>query len=303
LAYGARSMSNVELGFIPEPLLITMDNILLSRKVSPESIRSRKFDQILASIAEIGLIEPLSVVPEGKGGNQSGRYILLDGHFRLIALQQLNCAEACCLVATDDESYTYNSRVNRLSTVQEHFMLRRAIERGVTPQRLAKALSVDVSQITKKLKLLNGICPEAAELLADRQFSTDISRVLRKMKPTRQVECVELMVSANNITVAYAEAMLVATPAVMLVDGKKPQRLSGVSQEQISKMEREMSNLQVQYKTVEQTYGQDVLHLVLAKGYLAKLLENPAVSRHLKQRQPEIYSEFEVIVQTVSMDQ
>ena len=118
-------MSNVELGFIPEPLLIPMDNILLSRKVSPESIRSRKFDQILASIEEVGLIEPLSVVPEGKGGNQSGRYILLDGHFRLIALQQLNCTEACCLVATDDESYTYNSRVNRLSTVQEHFMLRR----------------------------------------------------------------------------------------------------------------------------------------------------------------------------------
>jgi hypothetical protein len=33
--------------------------------------------------------------------------------------------------------------------------------------------------------------------------------VLRKIKPTRQVECVELMVSANTITVAYAEAMLV----------------------------------------------------------------------------------------------
>src|SRR5450830_1172859 len=295
-------MSNVELGFIPEPLLITMDNILLSRKVSPESIRSRKFDQILASIAEIGLIEPLSVVPEGKGGNQSGRYILLDGHFRLIALQQLNCAEACCLVATDDESYTYNSRVNRLSTVQEHFMLRRAIERGVTPQRLAKALSVDVSQITKKLKLLNGICPEAAELLADRHFATDISRVLRKMKPTRQVECVELMVSANTITVAYAEAMLVATPTEMLVEGKKPAKLTGLTQEQMARMEREMSNLQGQYKAVEQTYGEDILNLVIAKSYLAKLLENKAVARFLKQRQSEMLAEFEMIIKTVSLD-
>jgi len=295
-------MSNVKLGFIPEPLHVPIDHILLSRKVPPESITSRKFEQIRASIEEIGLIEPLSVVPE-PGASQSDRYVLLDGHLRLLALQQLNCTEACCLVATDDESYTYNSRVNRLSTVQEHFMIRRAIERGVTPQRLAKALSVDVSQINKKLRLLNGICPEAAELLADRQFSTEISRVLRKMKPTRQVECVELMVSANNITVAYAEAMLVATPAPMLVDGKKPQRMSGVSQEQISKMEREMSNLQVQYKTVEQTYGEDVLHLVLAKGYLAKLLENEAVSRYLSQRQPEIFSEFEIIVQTVSLDQ
>ena len=293
-------MSKVALGFIPEPLILAIDRILLSRKMPPETVAQRKFIQIRASIEEIGLIEPLSVVPAEKN---SDLYILLDGHVRLLALQQLNCTEVCCLVATDDEAYTYNSRINRLSTIQEHFMLRRAIERGVAPQRLAKALSVDISQIEKKLTLLNGICPEAAELLADRQFSTEIPRVLRKMKPTRQVECVELMVSANNVSVAYAEAMLVATPATMLVDEKKPQRLSGVSQEQIVKMEREMGNLQVQYRNVEQTYGQDVLHLVLAKGYLAKLLENKAVSRYLQQRQPEVYAEFEIIVQTVSIDQ
>jgi hypothetical protein len=79
--------------------------------------------------------------------------------------------------------------------------------------------------------------------------------------------------------------------------------MSGVSQEQISKMEREMGNLQLQYKTVEQTYGQDVLHLVWPKGYLAKLLENKAISNYLRNRQPEVYSEFESIVQTVSIDQ
>lgn len=296
-------MSKIALGFIPEPITIPIDQLLLSRKVSPESITSRKFDQIRSSIEEIGLIEPLSVIKAEKHGGQSELYILLDGHLRLIALQQLNCTDACCLISTDDESYTYNTRVSRLSTIQEHYMIRRAIERGVSPQRLAKALSVDESQISKKLNLLQGICPEAAELLTDRQFSPEISRVLRKMKPTRQVECVELMTSANNLTIAYAEAMLVATPTSMLVEGKKPQRMSGVSQEQISKMEREMGNLQLQYKTVEQTYGQDVLHLVLAKGYLAKLLENKAISNYLRNRQPEVYSEFESIVQTVSIDQ
>jgi len=98
-------------------------------------------------------------------------------------------------------SYTYNNRINRLSTIQEHFMLRRAIERGVSPERIAKALSVDVSSIIKKMTLLDGICAEATELLKDRQFSPEISRVIRKMKPTRQMECVELMVSANNLTV------------------------------------------------------------------------------------------------------
>ena len=46
-----------------------------------------------------------------------------------------------------------------------------------------------------------------------------------------------------------------------------------------------------------------MLHLVVAKGYLAKLLENKAVSDYLKNRQPEVFAEFEAIVQTVSIDQ
>ena len=175
-------------------------------------------------------------------------------------------------------------------------MIRRAIELGVTPERLAKALSVDPRTIERKAVLLEGICPEAAELLKDHQFPTDLSRVLRKMKPTRQLECVELMISANTITINYAEALLVATPSSMLVEGKKPKKLSGLTAEQIAKMEREMSNLQERYKMVEQTYGQDVLNLVLAKGYLAKLLENPAIKRILQQMQPEFLAEFEAIV-------
>ncbi len=292
-------MTNVFLGFDLEPLSLSVDKILPSRKTPAGVLTSRKYMQIRSSIQEVGLIEPLSVRPADL---QTGQHILLDGHIRLMALQELNFGEVPCLVATDDESYTYNSRINRLSTIQEHYMIRRAIQRGVTPERLAKALSVDPRTIERKAALLDGICPEAAEMLKDQQFATDISRVLRKMKPTRQVECVELMVSANTITIAYAEAMLVATPATRLVEGKKPAKLSGLSQEQISKMEREMSNLQGQYKMVEQTYGQDILNLVLAKGYLTKLLENAAVARHLRQRQPEVLAEFEAIVQTVSLD-
>jgi len=255
-------MTKVALGFELQPLTVPVEKILPSRKTPLGVAASKKFMQIRSSIQEIGLIEPLSV---GPADPTTGQHILLDGHIRLMALRELSFGEVQCLVATDDESYTYNSRINRLSTIQEHYMIRRAIQRGVTPERLAKALSVDPRTITRKMTLLEGICPEAAELLKDRHFATDISRVLRKMKPTRQVECVELMVSANTITVAYAEAMLVATPTSMLIEGKKPAKLTGLTQEQMAKMEREMSNLQGQYKMVEQTYGQDVLNLVLAK--------------------------------------
>ncbi|MGM3411059.1 plasmid partitioning protein RepB C-terminal domain-containing protein [Ralstonia holmesii] len=293
-------MTSVTLGFVPEPLAVPLPRILPSRRTPAGLTTTRKFKQILSSIGEVGLIEPLTVTAVDQ---QSGNHILLDGHIRLLALRDLGHDNASCLVATDDEAYTYNNRINRLSTIQEHFMIRRAIERGVSLERLAKALSVDITQIVKKMNLLEGICPEAVELLRDRQFSPEVARAIRKMRPTRQVECVELMIAANNVTVAYAEALLVATPASRLVNGRKPAKLTGVTQEQMAKMEREMSNLQEQYKLVEQTYGQDVLNLVLTKGYLVKLLECEPALAYLKQHQPDVVREFELIRDVVSLEQ
>ena len=63
-----------------------------------------------------------------------------------------------------------------------------------------------------------------------------------------------------------------------------------------------MGNLQEQYKLVEESYGQDVLNLVLAKGYLTKLLENDEVSRYIQNAQPDVFSEFVTIVETLSLD-
>jgi hypothetical protein len=292
-------MTTIALGFVPEPMSVRIDRILPSRKVPAGLITSRKFKQIRASIEEIGLIEPLSVTALNE---TSGQHLLLDGHIRLVALKELGEQEAFCLMAKDDEGYTYNNRVNRLPTIQEHFMIRRAIEHGVPPERLAKTLSVDVSQIIKKNGLLDGICPEAVELFKDRRFSAELGRVIRKMKPTRQVECVELMVSANNLTVAYAEALLVATPPTLLLDGKRPRKVNGVSPEQMARMEREMSNLQGQYRLVEQTYGQDVLNLVLARGYLAKLLENEKASKYLRRVQPDVLDQFTSIVEATALE-
>lgn len=291
-------MEKPPLGFVPEPLSLPLSSILPSRKRPDGLLTSRKFKQIFASIQAVGLIEPLSV---GKP-DRDKQYILLDGHSRLTALTQLGFDTAPCLVALDDESYTYNNRVNRLSSIQEHVMIRRAVERGVTPERLAKALDVDISHILKKLNLLDGICPEAAELLRDQVFSANLGAVLRKLKPTRQVECVELMVSANNFTVAYAQALVAATPSNMIVGETKTRRMTGVSADQMAKMEREMGNLQEQFKLAEQSYGQDVLNLVLARGYLAKLMANDSVLRHLKRHHPDVLSEFDAIVSMAALD-
>jgi hypothetical protein len=53
-------------------------------------------------------------------------------------------------------------------------------------------------------------------------------------------------------------------------------------------------------KQIEESYGPDHLNLVLARGYLASLLENEAVCRYLSPNHSEITSEFKRISEAVS---
>lgn len=46
-----------------------------------------------------------------------------------------------------------------------------------------------------------------------------------------------------------------------------------------------------------------MLNLVLARGYLAKLVDNKSVVRFIKRRRTEVLEQFEVIVETTSLDQ
>ncbi|QRM18985.1 chromosome partitioning protein ParB [Dechloromonas sp. TW-R-39-2] len=291
-------MNGVPRAFSPEILQVPLDKLLPSRSLPSSVPGSVKFRQIVSSIQSVGLIEPLSISPMDA---ISGQYLVLDGHVRLMAMQELEFSVAPCLLAADDEAYTYNSRINRLSSIQETRMLQEAVAKGVSKDRLAQSLNIDISSLLKKLKLLDGICPEAVELLRDLQFSPEISRILRKMKATRQVVCVDLMLSANSLTVNYAEALLATTPAELLVGGEKPE-MKGVTAEQMARMEHEMENLQGQYKLIEDSYADDVLNLVVAQGYLSKLLANDAVSRFIEQHRQDIYEQFKSIALMNSLD-
>ena len=65
----------------------------------------------------------------------------------------------------------------------------------------------------------------------------------------------------------------------------------------------EMTQVHTLYRDAESHYGSDLLNLVLAKGYLAKLLGNEAVKTFIDRQQPEILEHFELVVNTVSMEE
>ena len=260
--------------------------------------KTRKYLQISASIREVGIVEPPIVIPEP---HKKGKYLLLDGHLRIEILKELGAQGVICLVATEDEAFTYNKRINRLATIQEHKMILKAIERGVPQERIAKALGINISSIRQKRSLLEGICPETTELLKDKHCPQNTFLSLKKMKPMRQFEVAELLIAMDNYSVSYSKALLAATPQDQLIESEKPKSFKGISAEKIAQMESEMAKLQREMKLIEDSYGPDHLSLVLARGYLVSLLENEGVSRYLAQNHNEILSEFRRISEVVSM--
>lgn len=204
--------------FLDECVRVEVANILplkISRSAVKESL---KYQQILASIQDVGLVEPPAVTPVP---GRSGHYFLLDGHLRIEALKDLGELEVDCLVATDDDTYSYYKRTNRISAVQSNKMIVRAMERGVSAERLGKALGLSPQTIKQKFRLLNGICAEAISLLGDTDCPANVFNLLRQMKPLRQIEAAELMIGNKNLSVLLAKALLAATPSDQLAVPRK----------------------------------------------------------------------------------
>lgn len=293
-------MTELPKAFEDAPLELPIARLLPTRPLPDNFRKGQKFPLIAASIKDVGLIEPIIV---SKADPKSGLHMILDGHLRVEALKDQQRESVTCLVVLDDEGFTYNKRVSRLATIQEHFMILRAVERGVSEERLAKALNLDIKSIRAKRNLLDGICVEVVEIMKDKHFGAEMMRHLRKMKPSRQIEAAELMVSLNNFSNSYAAALLAATPVEQLIDPEKPKMFKGLSAEQVARMEQEMSLVHSRFKAIEQSYCTDVLNMVVTRGYLAKLLANDAVVKFLQTNYPDFLSEFRAIAAAASLEE
>ena len=65
--------------------------------------------------------------------------------------------------------------------------------------------------------------------------------------------------------------------------------------DEIARMEAEMEMLERDVKEVDETYGENMLNLTLARGYIKRLMDNAKVVRFLTASHAEIFKEFETI--------
>ncbi|MFK3706166.1 plasmid partitioning protein RepB C-terminal domain-containing protein [Klebsiella sp. NPDC088457] len=262
--------------------LYPIANLLPSRSIPVNVRASNKYQQILTSIAEIGLIEPVMIFI-----TENGEHKILDGHLRIEALKDLEITHAHCLISPVEDTYSYNKRVNHLTILQEQRMLQKAVESGVSVEKLCAVLGLSQGIINTRLRISEGISKEALALLADKNASQNVFDVLKKIKLHKQIDFVSTMVTLNNFTKKFALSMLHALPAEYLV--RKPDNAPDDKDmiKTLARLEKEMAALQVETQDIENEFAENNLNLMVARSYIAKLLSKNEIIHWLYDNKSE----------------
>lgn len=287
----------IKTAFERETVLLPINKLLPTKTLSKETKATTKYRDIASSYPVVGIIEPLVVCRQAEGN-----YLILDGHKRVSVLQDAGVKEVECVVATDDESYTYNVHVSRLAPIQANKMILKALDAGVPEPRLAEALNVSRATIRTSRSMLKDICPEALELLKDKPVAVAAFCLFKQVKPLRQIEMAELMNKVANYSKSYAAALVSATKPDLVaeqVNGKRPTR---PKPEDLARMEIEMQSLEKDILLIDESYGRDVVNLTLARGYVKKLLENAKVVKYLAAKHADLLTEFQRVQEAASLE-
>jgi hypothetical protein len=283
--------SSAKVGFDLNVVSILISAIIPRSVPTQEVRKSRKYRQIASSIEHLGVIEPLVVAAVG-----DGTFLLLDGALRLDVLQQRGDIETRCILANDDEGYTYNKRVNQLSSIGEHYMILKALSNGVSEHDISVSLCVDVETIRRKRSMLDGICPEVIELLTNRRVAVQTYSLLRKMKPLGQIQAAERMIHSNNYSATMAKALLTITKPQLVANPEKMSRSRPGTSAKIEALQRESEVLLTDLKLVEESYATQALDLTIGLGYIERLLANTRIEKYLVKHHVELLNEFKKLL-------
>ena len=192
--------------------------------------------------------------------------------------------------------------MNRIAPIQAHKMILKALDAGVSEERIGRALNLAVQTVRSNRRLLDGVCPEAVELLRDRQVAHCTLTLLKRVKPLRQIEMAEIMVAAGTYSATYARALVMTTAKEQLVDPETTKKVASVKPEDLSRIEHEVRVQEKDFRILDETYNEHVMVLTIARGYLRALLENGKVVRFLAQHFREFLTEFQRIVEATALE-
>jgi ParB family transcriptional regulator, chromosome partitioning protein len=248
------------------------------------------FRKIVASIKSIGLIEPLAVYRE----NGDDSYVILDGYLRYMACQQLGVQSVPCLIYKDNQAYSFNKNVNRLSAYQEIRMLRKSLE-TIDEPTIAQTFGVKSIRHRLAPRLASNLHPEVVKTFEGDVIGRMCALELASVLPERQLEILCEMKRIGDYSPAFCRSLIIQTPMAKRTKKKRQRRAWAEDEERKKDMVSRLEHAEKQhdfYSTLYRQYSADLLRMTF---YIRKLVTNPRIEAHLKSHHPEILARFNEI--------
>lgn len=263
--------------------------VIQLRPLRERKVAKREYDRIVASIKAVGLVEPLVVFPE------NGDYVILDGVQRYRALVELGVEVAPCIMGKQREAFTGNRMVNRVSPVQEHRMIEKALDE-VDESVIAAALGVATLDHRLKKSLLKQLHAEVASAYDAGKITRACAREFTHVKPQRQKEILRTMETYKDFSTTFARTLVVKTPAAQRENrGRKHNPWDRKTQRK-NDLLKKLAEAEQKHDFYSQLYKQYTADLLRLAIYARSLVTNTRLREYLNQNHPAIVSRFETII-------
>lgn len=187
-------------------VLIPVDSIYPNPNQPRRVFEPEKISELAASIAEYGLLQPITVQQF-----ERNTYQLVAGERRLLACRQLQMEEIPAIITQMEKENSAalalieNIQRCSLNYFEEALAIENLMEMlGVTQQVIAKRLGKTQSTVANKLRLLK-YPPQIQEKLLQSGLTERHARALLPLLGTDKLEAVLEMVAGKELTVSQTE--------------------------------------------------------------------------------------------------
>jgi ParB/RepB/Spo0J family partition protein len=263
--------------------------VIQLRPLRERKVSKREYDRIVASIKSVGLIEPLVVFPE------NGDYLILDGVQRYRALVELGVVTAPCIMGAQREAFTSNRMVNRVSPVQEHRMIEKALAE-VDEDAIAAALGVSGLDHRLKKTLLKQLHAEVAAAYDAGKITRACAKEFTHVKPQRQKEILRTAESYKDFSTSFVRTMVVKTPAAQRESRGRKHNPWDKRAQRKNDLLKKLADAEQKHDFYSQLYKQYTIDLLRLAIYARSLLTNTRLREYLLKHHGEIVTRFEAII-------
>ena len=183
-------------------------------KIKPNPYQPRKvfdgekIEQLATSIAQYGLLQPITVLPM-----EDGNYQLVAGERRLLACRRLKMQEVPAILTSMDEerssalALVENIQRCDLNYFEEAMAIQKLMKMvGYTQQAVAKKLGKNQSTVANKLRLLT-LTPEQQQLCTASHLSERHARAALRLPEGRRTAALEKM-ARDKMSVRQADRLV-----------------------------------------------------------------------------------------------